>query len=117
MPQAFLAPDIVEASLDGRLPGELTAKSLKQLSPLPSDWESRRRLVGMAREIRPVLPTVRTLNEGSRDFSPFWAVRSPFRRLRLKWIPPKVRFRGVPDLTMSGARFAGDWVVVEAVWC
>lgn len=58
MPPASLAPDIVEAIHDGRQSEDRTAKGLKQISPLPSDWDSQRRLLGMAREIRTYLRTV-----------------------------------------------------------
>ena len=43
---AFLAPDIVEAILDGRQPVELTAKRLLR-RPLPRRWVDQRRLVGL----------------------------------------------------------------------
>ena len=45
LPLAFLAPDIVEAILDGRQPVELTAESLKRLPALPTDWDAQRRLL------------------------------------------------------------------------
>lgn len=42
---AFLAPDIIEAILNGRQPIELTNKHLKRLKPLPLAWaEQRHRL-------------------------------------------------------------------------
>ena len=44
---AFLAPDIVEAILEGRQPPELTAKRLKRLR-LPPSWEEQRQLLGFA---------------------------------------------------------------------
>jgi len=43
---ACLAPDIVEAILDGRQPVELSAEKLRRLPHLPADWESQRRLLG-----------------------------------------------------------------------
>ncbi len=48
MPLAFLAPDIVEAILDGRQSVELTAESLKRLPALPTDWDAQRRLLGFS---------------------------------------------------------------------
>ncbi len=48
LPLAFLAPDIVEAILDGRQPVELTAESLKRLPALPTDWDAQRRLLGFS---------------------------------------------------------------------
>ncbi len=45
LPLAFLAPDIVEAILQGRQPGELTAARLKQIR-LPMSWAEQRRLLG-----------------------------------------------------------------------
>jgi site-specific DNA recombinase len=44
---AFLAPDIVEAMLDGRQPVELTAKRLGRMLPLPLDWAEQRRALGV----------------------------------------------------------------------
>ncbi len=43
---AFLAPDIIEAILDGRQPVELTATRLKRLTDLPASWAEQRRLLG-----------------------------------------------------------------------
>ncbi len=45
LPLAFLAPDIVEAILQGRQPGELTAARLKRIR-LPLSWIEQRRLLG-----------------------------------------------------------------------
>ncbi|MFC2950594.1 recombinase family protein [Marinicaulis aureus] len=42
---AFLAPDIVEAILDGRQPAHLTLRKLNDL-PLDGDWGSQRRTLG-----------------------------------------------------------------------
>jgi site-specific DNA recombinase len=49
IPFAFLAPDIVEAILDGRQPVELTAARLKRVRDLPYSWDNQRRLLGFAR--------------------------------------------------------------------
>jgi len=38
---AFLAPDIIEDMLAGRLPLPLTANRLKHLTPIPSNWEAQ----------------------------------------------------------------------------
>ncbi len=43
---AFLAPDIVQAILDGRQPPELTAARLKRMQSLPIDWQQQRRQLG-----------------------------------------------------------------------
>ena len=45
---AFLAPDIVEAFLDGKVPIEINAEKLKNLSELPTCWDAQRRLFGVA---------------------------------------------------------------------
>jgi len=45
LPLAFLAPDIVEAILQGCQPGELTAARLKRIR-LPLSWVEQRRLLG-----------------------------------------------------------------------
>ncbi|MBM3565755.1 MAG: hypothetical protein FJX42_06555 [Alphaproteobacteria bacterium] len=45
---AFLAPDIVEAILDGRQPSGVTVYTLKRLSSLPGDWAEQRKLLGFA---------------------------------------------------------------------
>ncbi|GJL94968.1 MAG: hypothetical protein DHS20C05_13730 [Hyphococcus sp.] len=42
---AFLAPDIVEAFMDGSAPFEINSETLKRLSALPIDWEEQRRLL------------------------------------------------------------------------
>jgi site-specific DNA recombinase len=41
---AFLAPDIVEAAVDGRLPRGV---SVRRLYDLPSDWIEQRRMLGL----------------------------------------------------------------------
>ena len=46
LPLAFLAPDIVEAILDGRQPLKLTARDLKRLKPLPTSWVKQRQALG-----------------------------------------------------------------------
>ncbi len=43
---AFLAPDIVEAILEGAQPVELTAKRLLRREDLPLDWHKQRRRLG-----------------------------------------------------------------------
>jgi hypothetical protein len=47
LPLAFLAPDIVEAIVDGRQPPELTAERLMR-TRLPKSWERQRRTLGFA---------------------------------------------------------------------
>ena len=42
----FLAPDIVEAILDGRQPAALTAYGFSRMSTLPLDWTEQRRVLG-----------------------------------------------------------------------
>ncbi len=49
MKLAFLAPDIVQAILEGRQPVDLTAARLMRLSNLPASWEDQRRLLGFGR--------------------------------------------------------------------
>jgi len=46
LPLAFLAPDIVDAILDGRQPTDLTANRIKQALPLPLDWAKQRQVLG-----------------------------------------------------------------------
>ena len=46
LPLAFLAPDIVEAILNGKQPVDLTAEKLKRLRSLPKSWEEQRQLLG-----------------------------------------------------------------------
>ena len=48
LPLAFLAPDIVEAILDGRHPVDLTAYRLKRIHTLPFDWQEQRTLLGFS---------------------------------------------------------------------
>ena len=45
---ACLAPDIVQAILQGRQPADLTATKLKKLKNLPLCWEEQRQLLGFA---------------------------------------------------------------------
>ena len=45
---AFLAPEIVEAILDGRQPIDLTMQRLKRATPLPLLWAEQRSLLGFA---------------------------------------------------------------------
>ncbi len=47
LPSAFLAPDIVEAIVDGRQPSTITVEVLRS-GALPTDWVEQRRLLGMA---------------------------------------------------------------------
>lgn len=49
LPLAFLAPDIVEAILDGRQPATLTAEELRRIPRFPRDWNAQRRLLGLSR--------------------------------------------------------------------
>ncbi|MBT4040235.1 MAG: recombinase family protein [Rhodospirillales bacterium] len=46
LPLAHLAPDIVEAILEGRQPVDLTAEKLKRIRSLPMDWEEQRAILG-----------------------------------------------------------------------
>jgi hypothetical protein len=46
LPLAFLAPDIVEAIVQGRQPVALTTRYLKRLKPLPASWADQRRILG-----------------------------------------------------------------------
>ena len=51
LPLAFLAPDIVEAILDGTQPFNLTARNLKHLKPLPTSWTKQRQILGFPAKI------------------------------------------------------------------
>ncbi len=42
---AFLAPDIVEAIIDGTQPVSLTPERLKKACPLPAAWDEQRALL------------------------------------------------------------------------
>ena len=46
LPLAYLAPDIVEAIVDGRQPISLTINALKRALPLPIEWAEQRRRLG-----------------------------------------------------------------------
>jgi hypothetical protein len=48
IPLAFLAPDIVEAILEGRQPAELTAARLKRMRAIPASWAEQCRFLGFA---------------------------------------------------------------------
>ncbi|MDF2367760.1 recombinase family protein [Sneathiella sp.] len=46
LPLAFLAPAIIEDILNGRQPETLNVKSLKRISPLPTDWNEQQTRLG-----------------------------------------------------------------------
>jgi hypothetical protein len=48
LPLAFLAPDIVEAILEGRQPIDLTAETLTNRIKLPLDWAAQKKVLGFA---------------------------------------------------------------------
>jgi hypothetical protein len=48
LPLAFLAPDIVEAILEGRQPIELTAARMMRIRDLPLSWAEQRQRLGFA---------------------------------------------------------------------
>ena len=48
IPLAFLAPDIVEAILEGHQPVEMTAVRPKRMADLPVSWAGQRRYPGFA---------------------------------------------------------------------
>ena len=48
MQLAFLAPDIIEAILEGRQPPHLTAFHLKRVRNLPLSWAEQRKMLGFA---------------------------------------------------------------------
>jgi len=48
LPLTFLAPDIVEAILDGHQPSELTAARLKRVKQLPLSWRRQREMLRFA---------------------------------------------------------------------
>ncbi len=45
---AFLAPDIVQAILEGRQPPELSVKAMTRRLHIPLSWEEQRRALGFA---------------------------------------------------------------------
>jgi len=46
LPLAFLAPDIVEAILNGGQPVDLNIERLKKIGSIPADWSAQRHLLG-----------------------------------------------------------------------
>ena len=53
---AFLAPDLVEAVLQGRQPAQLTPRQMKAL---PLDWNEQRRMFGFAHDAAPSVAVLR----------------------------------------------------------
>ncbi len=45
---AFLAPDIIEAVLDGRQPPEVNVELLTKVIRIPLSWNDQRRLLGFS---------------------------------------------------------------------
>ncbi len=45
IPLAFLAPDIIEAILDGRQPIDLTVSRLKRIGDPPVSWQEQRKVL------------------------------------------------------------------------
>jgi site-specific DNA recombinase len=43
---AYLAPDIVEAIIEGRQPSELTVNRLVRMHDVPIDWPGQREYLG-----------------------------------------------------------------------
>lgn len=48
MPIAMLAPDIVEAIIEGKQPIDLTPEKLKRVGSLSLEWEAQRRMLGFS---------------------------------------------------------------------
>ena len=48
LPLGLLAPDIVEAILNGNQPTELTASRLKRMRNLPISWAEQRQILGFS---------------------------------------------------------------------
>ena len=46
LPLAFLAPDIIEAIINGKQPTDLTPEKLKRLRNLPKSWKEQRKILG-----------------------------------------------------------------------
>jgi len=58
---AFLAPDLVEAAIDGRLPRGI---GIARLSDLPAEWSQQpRRVVSTAKDTRPECEVAPTLHD------------------------------------------------------
>lgn len=48
LPLVFLAPDLIEAIVAGRLPSEWTTERLIRIKRLPLSWKAQRAMLGMA---------------------------------------------------------------------
>lgn len=90
-----LAPDIVDAIVDGRQPPELSGRRLLRIADLPLDWGAQRRLLGShsrTLDRRANAITIGTAAAASKSGSrrqppfldPFRATESVFRS-RLAW--------------------------------
>ena len=49
---SFLAPDIVDAILEGSQPAMLTRQKLARMTDLPLEWQAQRSALGFANELR-----------------------------------------------------------------
>ena len=62
---AFLAPDLVKAAIDGRLPHGM---GVARLCDLPAEWSRQRQMLGLPHTIRTESLLTTVSGSGKRDF-------------------------------------------------
>jgi hypothetical protein len=74
---AFLAPDLVKAAIDGRLPHGM---GVARLCDLPAEWSRQRQMLGLAATSR-THPSSKITSSVSRSNRTSWSSSSPTQKV------------------------------------